>query len=170
MVRVSRGEFAEVLYYWVTKDLREHKIRDVASSLDFEIDGDEAYDTVFRELLILNMYLAVTAAERVFEDEEKRDDCLDSLHHLVFDRHYGETGATFGNWKIWMGTRYLEYQQASESDPKHPAGPLWEISKTINKRLFGEVKEDPFIQASIGGYVALNLEHLTDLMHEYDIE
>jgi hypothetical protein len=170
MVKVSREEFAEVLYYWVMKDLREKKIKETASSLQFEIKSDEDYDTVFRELLILNMYLAVTAAERVFEDEEKRNGCLDLLHRLVFDRHYGETGVTFGDWMIWMGTRYLEYQQALESDSKHPPGPLWEISKMVNKRLFGEIKEDPFIQASIGEHIVLNLKHLTHLICEYDIE
>ena len=170
MVKVSREEFAGVLYYWVTKDLREKKIKETASSLDFKIKSDEDYDTVFRELLILNMYLAVRAAEGVLEDEEKRNGCLDLLHHLIFDRHYRETGVTFGDWMIWMGTRYLEYQQALESDPKRTPGPLWAISKMVNNRLFGEIKEDAFIQVSIGGYVALNLEHLTHLIHEYDIE
>lgn len=170
MVRVSREDFAEVLYYWVTKDLREEKIRETASFLHLEIKSDETYDTILRELLILNTYLAVTVAGRVFEDEEKGNGCLDLLHRLVFDRHYGETGVTFGDWKTWMSTRYLEYQQASESDPKHPPGPLWGISKTVNKRLFGEIKLDPFIQASISQYIALNLKHLTGLIREYDIE
>ena len=170
MAKSSRKEFAEVLYYWVMKDLGEKQIKGTANSLDCEITSDEDHKTIFRELLILNMYLAVRAVENAFEDEAKRNDCLDLLHHIVFDRLYGEAAVDYDGWWKWMGTRYLEYQQALDSTPKHPSGSLWPISKIVSKRLFGEVKNGPFTQASIGEYVGLHSEHLTHLIHECDVE
>lgn len=170
MVTVSREEFAEVLYRWVTKDLREDKIEETASSLDFEIGSEEDYDTIFRELLILNMYLGVRVAEEAFESVEKRNGCLDLLHRLIYDRHYATAGVDFGHWMIWIGKQYLDYQRAFESDTEHTPGPLWEVSKLVNERVFGEVKEDPFSQVAIGAYVASDLKYLTHLMGKYEIE
>lgn len=170
MVSISREEFAEALYYWVTKDLSENTIKDTASSLDFEIESDEDYDTIFQELLTLKMYLVVAALESAFEDEERRDDCLDRLHLLIFDRHYGAVGVSLDDWMMSMETRYREYREAIESEPEHPTDTFWVISKTVNDRLFGEIEEYPVTQLSIGQYIALNLKHLSHLIHEHDIE
>ena len=170
MVTVSREEFANVLYRWVTKDLREDKIKQTASSLDFEIGSEEDCNTIFRELLVLNMYLAVRTAEGVFENVERRNGCLDLLHRFVYDRHYGRAGVDFGHWMIVIGKRYLDYQRAFESDPESKLGPLWEVSKLVSERIFGEVKKDPFTQATIGVHIASDLKYLEHLMCRYEIE
>ena len=169
-VKASREEFAEALYYWVTKDLREEKIRETASSLDYEIKNDKDYDTVFRELLILNMYLAIVAVGNTVEDEGKMQDYLNALERLVYDRHYEETKVSLSDWMRWMGTQYQEYQQALESDPKQPLGSRYELSKGVSKRLFGEIRQDPFVLVRISKYVTLYVEYLERLIRQYEVE
>lgn len=168
MRRTSRGEFAEILYYWATKDLHEEKVNESARDLGFEIKSDEDLDKIFRELLILNMYLTVMTAEMVFADEDKRNDYLDLLHHLIYDRHFAVTELDFHDWMRLMGTRYLEYQKAGES--QHPPGPIWELAKAFNRNLFGEVRESAIIQWKIGEHIGLFLEHLRELILQYEVE
>lgn len=170
-VRVSRKEFAEVLYYWVSKDLSKERLRETAKELDFEIKSDKDLHKIFGDLLILNMCLTVVTAyehEGIFGDKDRRNDCLDLLHHLVHERHFEETEISFHNWMLFMGARYTEYKKAMEA--RHPAGPLWEVAKTFNKNLFGKIKKDPFVQVTVGEHIASFQKYLGELIQQYDVE
>jgi len=167
-VKVSRREFAEVLYYWLSQCLAKQAIKETARDLDFKIESDEDSDKILQELFALNMWLVVRACERVFEDEDKRNECLDIFHHLVYERRTEETEKGFGKWMTSMGAKYIEYTKAMETE--HPSTPLWVLAKVVNKNLFGELREDPFLQPHIGAYVGITAKHLEELIGKYDIE
>jgi hypothetical protein len=167
-VKVSKNEFAEVLYYWLSERLTKKSIEESAKELHFEIRSSEDFDKIFRELLILNMWLITRICERVFEDENKRNECLDIFHHLAHERHIEGTEEDFSKWMKLTGTKYIEYNTAM--DTNHPSTPLWVLAKLINKNLFGEVKEDIWVQMEISAYAGIPTKHLEELMEKYDIE
>jgi hypothetical protein len=166
--KISKKEFAEVLYYWLSHHLAKQAIKETAKDLDFKIKSDEDFNKILQELFALNMWLIVRACERVFEDEDKRNECLDIFHHLVYERHTEETEKIFGKWMTLMGAKYSEYNKAMETE--HPSTPLWVLAKIVNKNLFGEVKEDPCLQFHIGAYVGISAKHLEELIKKCDIE
>jgi hypothetical protein len=113
------------------------------------------------------MWLIVRACERVFDDENKRNDCLDIFHHLSYERYIKGTEEDFGMWMKSMGEKYMKYEQAMNID--HPSTPLWVLAKVINKNLFGEVKEDIWVQGAIGAHIGIPVKHLEELIKKYDI-
>lgn len=167
-VRVSRDQFAEVLYYWLSGYLTKKAIKKKAKELHFKIRGNKAFNKIFDELLVFNMWLIVYTCEGVFEDEDKRNDCLDIFHHLVYERHAEGTGEDFGKWMKSMGAKYIEYDKARQTD--HPSTPLWVVAKLFNKSLFGEIKEDLIAQTKIVLHQGLFVEHLGKAIKQYDIE
>ena len=167
-VKVSKREFAEVLYYWLSQRLTREAIEETAKDLDFRIKNSEDFDRIFEELFALNMSLIIDACEKVFEDEDRRNECLDIFHHIVYERHNKGTEEHFRKWMTSMGTKYIEYVKAMET--QHPSTPLWVLAKVINKNLFGEVKESFVAQVEIGAYVGIPAKHLGELIKKYDIE
>jgi len=167
-VKVSKGEFAEVLYHWLSKRLTKKAIEESAKELHFDIRSNKNFHKIFKELLVLNMWLIVRTCERIFEDEDEQNECLDIFHHLAYERYIKGTKEDSGKWMKSMGTKYIEYNRAMNTD--HPSTPLWVLAKLINKNLFGEVKEDIWVQTEIGAYVGIPAKHLEELIKRYDIE
>ena len=167
-VKASKKEFAEVLYYWLSQRLSKEAVKQTAKDLDFKIKSNEDFNKIFQELFALNMWSIVRTCDRVFEDEDKRNECLHIFHHFVYERHTEGIEENFGKWMTLMGAKYIEYIKAMETE--HPSGPLWVLSKVINRNLFGEVKEDIILQVEIGAYVGIPAKHLEELIKKYDIE
>ena len=167
-VKVAKEEFAEVLYYWLSRRLTKKAIKETAKSWGFKLKGNEDFNKILQEIFAFNMWSIVRTCERVFEDDDKRNECLDVFHHLVYERHTEGTEENFGKWMRAMGAKYIEYIKAMETE--HPSGPVWVLAKVVNKNLFGEVKEDPFLQAKIGAYVGIDARHLEELIKKYDID
>ncbi len=167
-VKASKKEFAEVLYYWLSQRSSKKAVKQTAKDLDFKIKSNEDFNKIFQELFALNMWSIVRTCERVFEDEDKRNECLDIFHHFVYERRTEGIEENFGKWMTLMGAKYIEYIKAMETE--HPSGPLWVLSKVVNKNLFGEVKKDPFLQMAIGDYVGLSVKHLGEAIKKYNIE
>ena len=166
-VKVSKEEFAEVLYFWFSRRLTKDAIKEIAKSWDFKIKGNEDFNKILQELFVLNMWSIVHSCERVFDDENKRNECLDIFHRLVYKRHIEGTEENFSKWMMSMGVKYIEYDRAMKTE--HHLGPLWVLSKVVNKNLFGEVKKDPILQMEIGNYVGLSVKHLGEAVKKYDI-
>jgi len=168
-LKVSKNQFAEVLYYWLSISLNEKEIREKAEDFGFKIRSDNDFSKIFEELLALNMWIIVYTCEGVIDDEDKQNACLDIFHHLVYKRHTEGKDEDF--WK-WMGSlatdKYSEYYTAIETD--HPSTPLWVLAKLVNKNLFGQIKKDLIVQAKIVTYFGLSVEHLGKALIKYDIE
>jgi len=168
-LRVSRDQFAEVLYHWLSLSLTENEIRTKAKDFGLEIKSDKDFSKIFEELLAFNMWIIVYTCEGVIEDEDKRNTCLDIFHHLVYKRHTEGKDEDFGKWMGSLATdKYGEYYTAIETD--HPSNPSWVLAKVFNKNLFGEIKEDLFIQMNITAYFGFSVEHLGKILRKYDIE
>lgn len=183
-VKVSREEFAEVLFYWLCLHVGKKGIEKAAKAFDLKVKGYEDFSTIlrkvtgnkkdfdkvriFEELFALNMWLIVYSCERIFEDIDKRNECLDIFHRIVYQTLLEEEEEDFDQWLLSMGTRYIEYNKAPET--KHTLGPVWELATVVNKNLFGEVKRDPFIQTRISFYVTSSIEALEEAIRKYDIK
>ena len=167
-VRVSRKEFAEALYLWLSMSLTEEAVRQAAEGFDFEIKNDEDLSRMFEGLFLLNMWLTVYTCEREFEDEEKRNECLDMFHTLVYESYVDWDVMDFVEWMNSIGVLYIEYDSAMNIH--HPSGPLWVVAKTFNRNLFGEVEEDVFVQMGIVVHIGTFIEHLGEAIRQYDVE
>ncbi len=167
-VKVSKGQFAEVLYCWLSGFLTEKAIRKSAQELGFKIRNNKDLSKISEELFALNMWLIIYTCAGVFENEDKRNECLDIFHHLVYERHTEGTEEIFGEWMILMAAKYIEYNRAMETE--HPSTPLWVVATLVNKNLFGEIKEDPHLQMRIIFQIGLSVEHLGKAIKQYDIE
>lgn len=167
-VKVSREQLAEVLYYWLAGYLTKKAIKKTAKELSFRIGNNKDFSKIFEELFALNMWLTVYTCEGVFEDEDKRNECLDIFHHLVYNHHIENKESSFNDWMMLISPRYIEYSKAMETE--HPSTPLWVVANIINKRLFGEIKEDLFFQMKMVAHIGLFIEHLGKAIKEYDIE
>jgi hypothetical protein len=155
-VKASKREFAEVLFYWLAKQVNTKAIKQTAKLFDLKDKDDKDFGEtedlfglnlknkkdftkLVEELFVLNIWLIVYNCERIFEDINKRDECLDIFHHLVYQRLIEGTGENFSKWMMSMGVKYIEYDRAMKTE--HHLGPLWVLSKVVNKNLFGEVKK-----------------------------
>jgi len=167
-VKVSKKQFAEVLYYWLSGYLTKNAIKKSAKELGFKIRNNKDFSKIFEELFVLDMWLIVYTCEGVFEDEDKRNECLDIFHHLVYDRHIENKENSFNDWMMSISPRYVKYSKAMET--KHPSTPLWVVANVINKRLFGEIKKDLSFQMKMVAHIGLFVEHLGKAIKQYDIE
>jgi hypothetical protein len=167
-VKVSREEFAEVLYHWLSLQLTKKQIEKTAKDLDFQIKSNEDFNRIFKELFTINMWTIVRSCERVFEDIDKRNECLDRFHRLVYERHTEGTQDNFGDWMISKAAKYVKYTEAMKTE--HPSTPLWVVANLINRSLFGEIKKDVKFQSLIIAYIGLSAKHLGEAIKQYDIE
>ena len=170
-VKVYTVDFAQGLDWWLSRGLGKRRVKRAAKDFSFKIKSDEDFQRIFGELLALNTWLIVRACERLIKDVDKRNECLDIFHRLVYVRYAKGTEQNFGEWMKFMGGKYIEYMKAVETE--HPSGPLWVLAKVVNKNLFGEVKENAFVQAAIGGYLGINMKYteeaIKELIKKYDI-
>jgi len=166
--KVPRDQFAEVLYYWLSGYLTKKAIKKKAKELHFKIRGNKAFNKIFDELLVFNMWLIVYTCEGVFENENKRNECLDIFHHLVYERHIEKKNKSFNDWMMSNAPRYIEYSKAMETE--HPSTPLWVVANKLNERLFGEINKDLGGQLKIIVHIGLFVEHLGNAIKKYDIE
>ena len=165
-VKVSNELFAELLYYWlsISNNNAIKVISDIIgreSGVKIKIKNDE-------ELLVFNMWLIVHTCEKVFENIEKRNECLDKFHYLVYFRHTKHKESNFNDWIMSIVSRYAEYNNAMET--KHPSTPLWVVASTINKRLFGGIIENPWVQMAMIIYMGEYIIGLEEAIKHYDIE
>ena len=168
-IKVSREQFAEVLYYWFSGYLTEKYVKKTAKELGFRIWKRKDFKKIYKELFIFNMWLTIHTCEKVFDDEDKRNECLDVFHNLVYNRTISNNNEiSFIDWKISISSKYIEYRKAMKME--HPSGPLWVVAETLTRYLFGEVKKDLSFQLKAMAHAGLFVEHLGKGLLQYDVD
>lgn len=168
-VKLSRKLFAEALYYqWLAPRLTEEAVKETAKDLGVNIRNDKHLIKIFQELCILDMWLIVHTCAGIIEDEDKRNECLDIFHQLVYDHHIQKEEKGFNDWMRAVAPIYVEYNKAMETE--HPSTPLWVVANVFNKRLFGEVWEDLEFQLKLITRIGLSMKYLAEAIKQYDIE
>ena len=167
-VKVTKKQLAEALYYWFSGYLTKKEVKKTAKELGFRIWKKEDFKKIFRELFVFNMWLIIHTCENVFDVEDKRNECLDIFHNLVYNRNIDNSEISFINWKISIASRYIEYSKAMKTE--HPSTPLWVVAEILNRNLFGEVKKDLSFQMKVIAHIGLFVKHLGEGILQYDIE
>jgi len=167
-VKVSRNEFADILYRILLLRWNKSAIKKTAGDLSFDIITDENFNKINTKLFILNMWLVVIACEKELDSEDKRNECLDLFHHIVYEEHFKKTEPDFQQWMKDMDVNYVEYSKAMEA--KRPAWSPWLVASFFNRNLFGELKKDPIVQMNILQYISLSIEHYGKAIRQYEIE
>lgn len=159
-IKVSKEEFAEVLCYWLANQVNTKAIQQLAEVLDVE---DKP-----QELFALNMWSIVYSCERIFEDIDKRNECLDTFHLIVYQRILEGTEEDFGQWKLSVTAKYIDYNEAMETESQ--PGPLWQLATVVNKNLFGKLNLSALVQFEISAYASSTIKALLEMINKYDIE
>jgi hypothetical protein len=170
--KVSKTNFAEGLYYWLSEFVTEEKTKEIAEKLSFEIRSNEDFSKVYEELLALNMWLILYSCAGKFEDREKLVKVLNIFHHLVYkEKAKGTTEEDFNKWMKSMDTKYNEYETAIESNMGTYRQPTWlmVVAKQFSRNLFREIKEDLEFKMGIVdhiGHIKLFVEKLEEMLEE----
>jgi len=184
-IKVTKEEFAELLCLWFSRQVNREAIEQSAKILELkdkeDIDSSEPkelfglnlknkkdFTVLAEELISLNMWLIVRACERVFKDTDKRNECLDIFHRIVYERFIEEPGENIKEWVLPLYEKYVGYANATETE--HQLGPAWELSKLINENLHGKVLPDAFIQFQISTYITSSIEALEGLLQKYKVK
>ncbi|MFC1990714.1 hypothetical protein ACFLU9_01005 [Chloroflexota bacterium] len=167
-VKVSKAQFAELLFHWLSGFLTEEAVKKTAKDIGFKVRSNKNFRRIYEELFLLNMWLTVYTCEIVIIDEDKRNGCLDKFHHLVYDRTIENKETNYIDFMMLISSRYTEYGKAREME--HPSTPLWVVANVFNKRLFGEIKNDLAFQTKVIVHQGLFVKHLGEAIAHYDIE
>jgi hypothetical protein len=165
--KLTKNQFAELLYLILSLYMTQKPIEKRAKELGFEIKDNEDWGKIFDELLILDMWLTMYAFDELSADENTIEECLDMFDLLVYNRFYKYwkekkklNVMDFNEWRITsIAPRYIEYSNAMETEFNIHQGPSWAVATSFNKRLFGELKEDYFVQAAIVIHIDLFIKH-----------
>lgn len=166
--KISKKQFAEILYYWLTEHLNQNNLKKFAGELNFEINKKNNFNKLFEKVLILNMWLIIYSCEGVLENSEIKNECLDVFHHLVYDRYIIETEYNFKDWMLAISKSYIEYSIAMETE--HPSTPLWVVAKVFSEKLYGQINKNPHIHMKIINRIGLFVKHLGKAIKQYSIE
>ena len=134
-------------------------IKTIAKTVGLPINNDEDYQRIRDELFYVGMWLIVLTCDKIFKKEDKRNEYLE-----IFHRHIYGDGDDFASCKTSIDERYSNYAEAMKAE--QTLGPDWALAKLINKNLFGEVKEDPVVQTTIGLHIISFTAHLEQLLKD----
>lgn len=175
-ITISKKDFAETLYYWLSEHLAEGEVRDMARQVDFRVKrlcglgtNKKRYSRFHSELFALNMYLIVFTCEGVIADVEKRKDVLSLFHKLVYVRNIKVTGIRYIRWMRLMELIYDRYAKAMEEQGSLLT-PVLLVVDEFEKNLFGAHALDPHVRFEAGMRIGGIVKHLSQLLQEYEIE
>jgi len=164
---VSTEQYAGLLYHWLSGVLTKATIRKRAKDFNFKIGNNKDFSKVYEELSILHLWIIVYSCETMLEDEDKRNEILDTFHHLVYDKNTNKD-MTFHDWMLSMMPQYSDYDEAMATE--HPSTSLWVVADIFHKRLFGELTKDLAIQANAITHIGLSIIYLKRALAQYSIE
>ncbi len=175
--KISKEDFAEFLYQTLSRFPKYDKelIKRIGVNLHFTVPKNENFDKTIdriltgenramKELTFFYTWIIVLACENSFEDEDKRNKCLDIFHHLVYKRVCKDKKITF---KEWIGSalrKYKDYQKSLEI--RDEPTPLWTLVSLINKNLFGGSKRDVKFMFFVVSSMRSKVEVLTKTIKE----
>ena len=108
-IPITKKQFAEVLHHWLSRALAKKEIKKNAVALDFTLTKDADFTKIFEEYLVFDMWTIVYTCERLLENEEIRNECLDIFHNMVYNSYINCNEVTFKNWITSISLRYIEY-------------------------------------------------------------
>lgn len=161
-IKVSKKQFAEALCLWLSKNWGIEVIKEIAK--EFEVKNIKDFIKISKELFFLNMWSVICACEAEIEDEDKRNECLDIFCNLVYKKHPEKKEKSFSNWMEEIKKKCIEYDKALEKD-----NPL-EISKLINRDLFGKSEKSLNSLLSIYPRIVFATKSLRELIKKFNIE
>jgi hypothetical protein len=174
-VKISKKDYADTLYYWLSEHLTEKEVKGIANEVGFHLKGifrfrvnKKSYAKFHGELFALNMYLIVSTCDSVIEDEDKKKDILDIFYSTVYERNIKVTGISYSDWVKSMELIYNEYRKAMGA--KSLLRPLLLLANEFCKNLFGDTKLDSFAKFEIGMRIGGVVKQLSKTLQEYDIE
>ena len=166
--RVSKEQFAKLLFWWLAGFISEDAIKKMAKDLKFRIHDTHDSAKFWEEWLILNLWLTVRTCEMALESENVRNQCLDMFYHLVYDHLVDTQDSSFRGWMLSIIPRYEEYSKARETE--HPRSGLWVVATKFGENLFGSIRKDLEAQMALILHQGLFVEHLGKAIQNYDIE
>jgi len=84
-IKVSKKQFAEALYVWLSKNWNIEVIKGITK--EFEVKNIKDFIKISKELFFLNMWSVICACEAELGDKDKRNECLDIFCNLVYKSH-----------------------------------------------------------------------------------
>lgn len=174
-VTISKEDFADTLYCWLSEHLAKQEVKAMAKQVDFKITGllgimmdKKLYSQFYSELFALNMYLIVFACQGVIEDVSKKDEVLDIFHRQVYVRNIKVTGTSYTRWMKAMQLIYDDYRKAMEE--KSLLTPVLLVSGAFEKNIFGKPSMDPYVRFETGMRIGGIVRQLSQSLQEYTIE
>ena len=111
-IQVTKEQFAEALYYWLSENLKIEDIKVLVRELEFEIKSNTDFIRFFAEFTILNMWIVVDTCEALFKSENLKNECLYIFHQLVFKRNATQRDSVdFDTWLKTMSLKYIDLVQ-----------------------------------------------------------
>jgi hypothetical protein len=176
VITISKRDFADTLYYWLSEHLAEHEVREMAKQVDFRIKrlcrlgiNKKLYSMFHSELFALNMYLIVFTCEGMIEDVENKNKVLSIFHQLVYARNIKVTGIRYNRWMGLMELIYDRYRKAME-EKGSLLTPVLLVAHEFEKNLFGALTLDPYVRFETGMRIGGIVKQLSQLLQEYEIE
>jgi len=176
VVTISKRDFADTLYSWLSEHLAEHEVREMAKQVEFRIKrlcrlgiNKKLYARFHSELFALNMYLIVFTCEGMIEDVEKKNKVLTLFHQLVYARNIKVTGIRYNRWMHLMELIYDRYRKAME-EKGSLLTPVLLVAHEFEKNLFGALTLDPYVRFETGMRIGGIVKQLSQLLLEYEIE
>jgi hypothetical protein len=174
-IKISKEDLANTLYCWLAEHLTEIKVIGTAEEIGFMRKGlwgmrvkKSLYEKFYRELFILYMYLIVLTCRDAIEDEEKKNDIVEILHKIVFEKNIRVTGVKYNQWISFMHHIYNRYKDAIESGSL--LTPLLLIAEEFEKNLFHKKRFGPYTKFEFSMRIAGMVKHLSGVFQEYTIE
>ena len=174
-VKISKKDFADTLYLWLSEHLTKQEVKAMARQVGFKITdlfgmiiNKKLYSQFYSELFALNMYLIVFACQGVIEDVSKKDEVLDIFHRQVYTRNIKVTGTSYTRWMKAMQLIYDDYRKAMEE--KSLLTPVLLVSGAFEKNIFGKPSMDPYVRFETGMRIGGIVRQLSQSLQEYTIE
>jgi len=165
--KITEEEFALALSTLLKMRLSHEQLNETAALINFDISKEKNFERLFNELYKLNMWIITHSCERIFDDIEKRDKCLDIFHrqiHQAYNKAIKEQ-VSFDDWILDMVTKYSEYNDALVSDK--PPGHLWALARVLNIGIFGKLNKDVFIHTALGEYIGSGIKTTESTLKQY---
>jgi hypothetical protein len=157
---------ANQLYVFFRESLAPPRVAQFAVDLGIEEHGHVPFPELLHALMVMRMWSVVRACERAetLDDVDKRDQCLDAFHSLVYESYFKEAGLPYTGWMEALLVQYERLQSAYDQDP------LMGLGWVIGEWLFGERVLDISFYMSLMVHVNASLEALLDMLVHYRLQ
>ena len=112
------------------------------------------------------MWAIVTNCGKELKDIDRRDECLDTFHRLVYQELLKGKEKDFEFWSSLLDEQYKQFNEAMKTE--HELGSLWNLAAFLNKKLYGQLELDAFVQFEMENYIRSSMEDSLKLIDSYE--